>query len=191
MQTLNKRPLVVGIAGGTASGKSTLATRLEQSLAGLRVHTMHMDRYFLPVKPHMVAPITRLDYEDHNHPTSFDLSAMRRDLDSLIEGADAPQVLLVEGLLTLHDDVIRERLDLRVFLDLQPDERIVRRLRRNMARGLGFDEIACFYLDTVRYRHQEYVEPSRWHADIVLNGNCSSDTGVDMLAEWIRAHAPV
>ncbi|MHB1295888.1 MAG: uridine kinase family protein [Anaerolineae bacterium] len=190
MQTERNRPLVVGIAGGSASGKSTLTARLEEALADLRVLSMHMDRYFLPVKPRMVAPITRIAYDDFNHPASFDLDAMRSDLAALIEGEDAPQVILVEGLLTLHDDAIRGRLDLRVFLDLPPDERIVRRLRRNMARGLGFDEIACFYLDAVRFRHQEFVEPSRWHADVVLNGNGSWDTGVDLLVGWIRAHAP-
>jgi uridine kinase len=92
--------------------------------------------------------------------------------------------------MTLHDDAIRSLLDLRIFLDAQSDERIVRRLKRNLAVGGDFDQIAAFFLDTVRYRHQEFVEPSRWHADIVLNGSNTSDRGVELVIEWIRRHAP-
>lgn len=65
-----RRPLIVGIAGGTASGKTTICGRLVERLAGYIVLDMHMDRYFLRVKPRMRAPISGLDYEDHNHPSS-------------------------------------------------------------------------------------------------------------------------
>ena len=138
----------------------------------------------------MVAPFTGLTYEDHNHPDSFDLDALVRDLDALLQQDHAPQVVIVEGLLTLCNESIRSRLDLKVFLDVQADERIVRRLRRNMAHGLPFDDIAAFYLDSVRHRHQEYVEPSRWYADIVLNGSIVSARGLDLVTEWVRRHAP-
>ncbi len=187
--TLSK-PLVVGIAGGSASGKTTLANRLAETLGDLQVHVMHMDRYFRPVKPKIVAPITRVVYDDHNHPDSFDLQQLVRDLDALLNVDFAPQVIIIEGLMTLHDDAIRSRLDLGIFLDAQSDERIVRRLKRNLVRGGDFDQIATFFLDTVRYRHQEFVEPSRWHADIVLNGSKTSDRGVELVVEWIRKHAP-
>jgi len=72
--------------------------------------------------------------------------------------------------MTLQDEEVRSRLDLKIFLDVQADERIVRRLKRNLDRGMPFEDIARFYLDSVRHRHHEFVEPSRWHADIVLNG---------------------
>lgn len=185
-----RRPLVVGIAGGSASGKSTLCERLVCALEGLRVEVLAMDRYFRKVKPMMVAPFTRAVYEDHNHPDSFDLAALVNDLDTLLNQEDPPQVILVEGLLTLQNDELRSRLDLRIFLDAQSDERLVRRLRRNMARGMDFDQIAAFFLDSVRYRHQEFVEPSRWHADIVLNGSTLSPRGLEVVVEWIRHHAP-
>jgi uridine kinase len=186
----NPKPLVVGIAGGSASGKTTLARRMAEALDGLQVHVVHMDRYFRQVKPKIVAPITRVVYEDHNHPDSFDLQGLVNDLDALLDGGLAPQVIIIEGLMTLHDDAIRSLLDLRIFLDAQSDERIVRRLKRNLAVGGDFDQIAAFFLDTVRYRHQEFVEPSRWHADIVLNGSNTSDRGVELVIEWIRRHAP-
>ena len=179
------KPVVIGIAGGSASGKTTLAERLEQALAGVRVLVIHMDHYFFKERPHMVAPITRLEYEDHNHPTSFDLVQLISDLDAAIAASEV-QVIILEGLLVLQNDDLRQRLDLKLFVDAQADERIVRRTRRNMARGLGFDEITNFYLDCVRYRHQEYVEPSRWHADLVMNGSQFSELELDIVAAWVH-----
>lgn len=179
------RPLVVGIAGGSGSGKTTLCTRLVECLGDLRVLVIHMDRYFLKVRPRMTAPISGLEYEDHNHPNSFDLDRLVADLDGHLRAGDA-HVILVEGLLTLHWRPLRERLDLGIFLDAPADERIVRRLKRNMAHGLAFDDIAAFYLDSVRFRHDEFVEPSRWHADVVLNGSYPSERGMGVVAEWIR-----
>jgi len=191
MTTDHKRPLVIGIAGGSGSGKSTLAGRIAGALPELTVQTIPMDRYFRRIKPTMVAPYTGVTYEDHNHPDSFDLAGLVRDLDALLQQEQAPQVVIIEGLMTLHDGEVRSRLDLKIYLDVQADERIVRRLRRNMAHGLPFDEIAAFYLDSVRYRHQEFVEPSRWHADIVLNGSAVSERGLDLVTEWVRRHAPM
>ncbi len=185
------KPIAVGIAGGTASGKTTLADRLAGALQPLSTQVLHMDRYFKPVRPQTQAPISGRSYEDHNHPDSFDLAALRQDLTGVLipsdgSTADVPAVVIVEGLMTLHDAVIRGHLDLKVFVDAQADERIVRRLRRNMDRGLAFDEIADFYLDSVRFRHQEFVEPSRWHADIVVNGSASGDKAVEVVASWVR-----
>ena len=184
------RPLVIGIAGGSASGKTTIAGRLADALPGLHTEILHMDTYFLPVKPRTAAPITGVVYDDYNLPQSFDLARLAADLDRLLTAADAPQVVIIEGLMTLQDPALRARLDLALFVDCQSDERIVRRLKRNMARGMAFDDIATYFLDSVRYRHQEYVEPSRWHADLVLNGNNTSPRSIALVAEWIRSHAP-
>ncbi len=90
-----------------------------ERLAGYIVLDMHMDRYFLRVKPRMRAPISGLDYEDHNHPSSFDLDALVRDLDAHRQAAEA-DVIIVEGLLTLYHQPLRERLDLAIFLDAPP-----------------------------------------------------------------------
>lgn len=190
MASIQRKPFVVGIAGGSASGKTTLSNRLAETLADLQVRVFHMDQYFLKIKPRMMAPITRLDYEDHNHPNSFDLADLILDLDAALASSDGLQVIIIEGLLTLQHDSLRERLDLKLFVDAQADERIVRRLKRNLARGMNYDDIANFYLDTVRYRHQEFVESSRWHADLIMNGSNFSDQGLQLVSEWIRAHAP-
>jgi len=181
-----RRACIVGLAGGSASGKTTIADELETQLCDLRVTTMHMDSYFLRVKPAMVAPYTGEVFEDHNHPASFDLGAMVSDLDALASTGHW-DVIIVEGLLTLQHEPLRQRLDLRLFVDAHSDERIVRRVRRSMARGASYDDTTRFYLQSVRYRHDEFVEPSRWHADLILNGAYPSQRGLAAVEGWIRS----
>ena len=177
------RPYLVGIAGGSAAGKSTFAQRLAEALVGLDVRVVRMDTYFRQEKPLHRGPLTDREWPDFNQPASFHLDAFIADLDSA-EG----EVVIVEGLMPLCVEELRKRCDLKLFVDAAPDERIVRRLRRNMAeRGLSFDEIAGYYLDSVRFRHQEFVEPSRWFADLIVNGSVISDTAVLTIANHVRA----
>ncbi len=177
------RPLIVGIAGGSASGKSTFAQALAERLEGLEVRVMGMDAYFVQDKPLHKGPLSDREWPDFNQPASFHLDRLAADLDAM-DG----QVVIVEGLLVLHDDEIRGRCDIRLFVDAPADERICRRLKRNMAKmNLSFDEIAGYYLDSVRFRHQQFVEPSRWHADLVINGSILSENAVNAIADHIRA----
>lgn len=175
---------VVGIAGGTCSGKSTLVDRLAARLADYPVAVLHMDRYFRSPAPHTIAPITRKEYVEHNHPDTLDLPALYRDFDAALQ---APGIVLIEGLFALYLDPIRDRLDLKVFVDLQSDERIVRRIKRFLSMGQSMDEITDRYLDTVRFRHNELIEPSRWHADLVLNGTLDAHKGAEVLLNYILA----
>jgi uridine kinase len=95
-------------------------------------------------------------------------------------------VVIIEGLLTLWDQEIYSRLDLKLFVDCRPDERIVRRLRRNMGWGFSFDEISNVYLDMVRYRHDEFVEPTKWKADLILNGANSSNIALSAIVGLVE-----
>ena len=176
-----KKPYVVGIAGGTCSGKSTLAQKIQDSLPDVRVTQINMDRYFKKVTPNTVAPITRKTYVEHNHPDSFELDRFYADFDAAIAPDSGNELVVVEGLLILYLDHIRDALDFKVFVDLKSDERIVRRIVKFMARGQSFEEVTERYLDTVRFRHDELIEPTRWHADLVLNGNLERHQGVEAL----------
>lgn len=183
---MSKKPYVVAIAGGTCSGKSTLCQRLEDALAnGLRVQSVHMDAYFKKPGITTIAPITGIEYAEHNHPDAMDLDTMQADVTRLIESGEW-DVILIEGLFTLYLDWLRNLADLKVFVDLKSDERMFRRIKRWLDRQT-IDEIALRYLDTVRYRHDERVEPSRWHADIVVNGTLDMHKGTDILLGCIRA----
>ncbi len=182
-----KKPYVVGIAGGSASGKSTFANALEAALPGVSLLTLHMDAYFKPAeqRPYSTAPVSGKQYVDDNHPLTMDLPRLAADLENAISRGPY-EVIVVEGLLTLWDDAICGQLDLKLFVECRADERIVRRINRNMKRGQTFDQIAAVYLDLVRYRHDEYVEASKWRADMILNGSNPSEKTLEILARHIK-----
>ncbi|MCL2106977.1 MAG: AAA family ATPase [Oscillospiraceae bacterium] len=182
-----QKPFVVGIAGGSASGKSTLCGLLMEALPGYDVLAIHMDDYFKPghERPFTQAPFREASYMDDNHPAAMGLSRLSNDLRRAVKKRKH-QVIIVEGLLVLWEKSIRAQLDLKLFVDCRADERIVRRLKRNMGWGLSFDEVADVYLDMVRYRHDEYVEPTRWHADLVINGSAISAAAVEMIARYVK-----
>jgi len=181
------KPYVIGIAGGSAGGKTTFAEALCNALGNRHVHILHMDSYFKPDKqrPQSRSPITGKVYTDDNHPLTMDLPKLAGDLAKLIAECKH-RVIIVEGLLTLHDPAIYEQLDLKLFVDCRADERIVRRLRRNMNYGQNFEQISDVYLDLVRYRHDEFVEPSKWRADFILNGSTPSDTALELIANYVK-----
>jgi uridine kinase len=182
--------VVVGIAGGSGSGKTTLTNLLVAQLAGVEVRALHMDSYFLfgtGRMPRHVGPLSGLDYEDHNHPNCFDLPRFYSDIDKAL--ASEAAVVIIEGLLILQDEWVKSKLDLRIFVDAPADERMYRRIKRFMGYGQSMEEAARFYLDSVRFRHEEFVEPSRWHADLVVNSSRTTDRAVELVAGWVRQRA--
>ena len=181
------KPFVIGIAGGSASGKSTLADALAKAFDEIEIFVLRMDHYFKPSEqlPRPKAPVTGVVYEDHNHPSCIDLPRLKRDLDQVIAGG-AYKIIIVEGLFTLWDDAIQDRLGLKIYVECGPAERIVRRLRRNMEWGLTFDEISDVYLDLVRYRHDEFIEATKWRADMIYNGSNPSEKSLEMIATYVK-----
>ena len=173
---------IIGIAGGTCSGKSTLAAKLADRY-GDRAKVMHMDSYFRKPSITTVAPITGKTYVEHNHPDALYLDRLYADFDEAAADENL-DVLIIEGLFVLYLEPIRSKLDLKLYVDLDSDERLVRRIRRFTSFGQTFDEVTDRYIDTVRFRHNELIEPTRWHADMVVNG-IAGDTSVDILAAYI------
>ncbi len=172
---------VIGIAGGTCSGKSTLTSALEKYY-GPQAVILHMDHYFKRPSPTTIAPITGREYVEHNHPDTLKLDELVRDFNEAV-ASDHPLVI-IEGLFALYLPEIREKCDLKIFVDLASDERLVRRIRRFEKMGQTFDEITDRYIDTVRFRHDELIEPTRWHADLVVNGTFKEKT-VDCITAYI------
>lgn len=173
--------LVVGIAGGSASGKTTLTKALLDYLSvydpTLRVEALGMDKFFYrnaPGGPRFVSPSTGEDLPDNNHPDSADNVSLVAELDTRIRGAEAPDVLIVEGLMALRIPEIRDRLDIRVFVELDADLRALRRLLRDMNGERGNTDphwIATYYRECARVGHNTYVEPSRIYADLIVRGD--------------------
>lgn len=179
------KPYVIGIAGGTCSGKSTLCDTLEQQLRDYHVQVFHMDRYYKEHPPTVIAPITKKEYPEFNHPNALKLEELYRDFQNAIADSTLDFVI-IEGLFALYLDEIRNQLDIKIFVDLQSDERAIRRVQRHLSFGDEYEEIVSRYLDTVRFRHNELVEPTRWHADMVINGALDMHKGTDILFTYIK-----
>lgn len=177
---------IIGIAGGTASGKSTLCEKLEKQLSPLRIKSIHMDTFFKwDALPKAVSHLSGKTYDDYNSPETVRWDEFHKEFDEASSGDY--DVILVEGLLVLWDEYLKGRMDIRLFVDCRADERIVRRIRRNTTWGLSFDEITDVYLDMVRFRHDQYVEPTKWTADLIVNGSGQTDLICDMLIKRCTA----
>ena len=192
----DKPTYIVGIAGGTASGKSTLARTLAQALvertAATAVEIIGTDRYFREDKlqePQFFFKHQGKPMFDWNHPDAIDNARLLADLEARCAAADAPHVILLEGLMVLHESALRERCDLRLFVELDADERALRRMLRNMqVQAVSTDPqfIAAYYLESARVGHARYVEPSRVHADLIVRGDADFARVAPIVAAAIR-----
>ena len=185
-----KRPYVVGIAGGTCSGKSFLADQLADALQPeYKVAVLHMDTYFRSPGITTIAPITGIEYVEHNHPDALRLDDLYAEFH--VAAADSSlDFVLIEGLFALYLEPIRHQCDLKIFMDLASDERLVRRITKFMARGQSMKEITDRYIDTVRFRHNELIEPTRWYADLVVNGVLERGKAEEIILCYLRQQAP-
>jgi uridine kinase len=181
---------ISGIAGGSASGKSTFAKVLTETLAtrapDLTVQVISTDQHWRDRggPPRFISPSSGEEVFNHNHPDAL-------NTDSLFAALDAAEadVILLEGLMILHLPAVRERIDLRLFLELDADERALRRMLRDMQGGRTFTDpqkIATYYRESARVGHAAYVEPSRVHADIILRGDGDFARTTDMVAAVIQ-----
>jgi uridine kinase len=171
-ETRPDRPPFIGIGGGSASGKSTIARDMAARLAPLRVEVIGQDRFF---KPHDDLPLypsrSRPEpWRDHNHPDSFDLGRMLAAC-AAVDGAD---VAIFEGILALHYPEMRELMDVKCYVVADADERIVRRTRRNLPNS-SFDDITGFYLESVRHQHKLYNAPTQAFADLIIPGGSEEE----------------
>ena len=182
-------PLLVGIAGGTGSGKTTLARRIVEGIGENRTAVLPHDAYYRDRSG--LPPAERADV-DYDHPSAFETDLLLDHLERLRHGKPVPklsydytshcrqetdevihpaELILVEGILVLWDERLRRVFDLSIFVDADPDVRVIRRILRDVReRGRELESVVRQYLDTVRPAHREFVEPSRRYADITVSG---------------------
>jgi len=170
----SERPnLFVGIGGGSASGKSTIAADIARRLAPLAVEVINQDRFF---KPKDELPTYHSNIYDeprpaYNRPDCYREAEMFDECRAARRGGGdgLPDVVILEGILALYFEELRELMDVSLYVEADADERIIRRTRRNMAKW-PFDEITNYYLESVRWDHIEFNAPTKRHADIVIPG---------------------
>ncbi len=195
MTELDRKSLVVGIAGGSASGKTTFTAALqasfERDFPDVRLIALGMDRYFYrgaPGGPIFVSPSSGESLANNNHPNSADNSRLIADLNTMRSTPDAPHLIIVEGLMTLHVEALRDILDIKLFIDLEADIRALRRLLRDMNGGRGNTQpewIATYYRECARVGHNAYVEPSRAYADLIIRGDSDFEKTAGLVAAAI------
>jgi uridine kinase len=199
------RPLIIGIAGGSGSGKSTLAQRIANALSGARVSFLDMDGYY---RDHAHLPMEDRRRINWDHPEAFDITLLAEHLEALGRGEavekpiydfvshsrhtrtvriDPADVIVIDGILLLVDERVRHACDVKVFVDTESDERLIRRIRRDMAvRGRPLEEILDQYLTTVQPMHLQFVEPSKRYADLIIPRGGENPVALDLLVTLIR-----
>ena len=182
------KPYIIGIAGGSGSGKSTFAQRIKEAFPD-QVSLISCDNYYLPHDELTLEERANLNYDA---PYSLEFDLMVRHLEALKNGQAvqcpvydftrhtrsdavteiAPRpIILIDGILIFHDPALRACMDLKIYVETDADERILRRARRDMReRGRDLDSVIQQYLATVKPMHNAYVEPTKVFADVILNG---------------------
>ena len=198
--------ILVGVAGGTGSGKTSFASRLLEHLGAGRCLTIAQDSYYKDGSTLSPAERAAINYD---HPDAFDTSLLIQDLRDLKAGRPVPHltydhgnyarqvqpdpltprpVILLEGILILAEEPLRRLMDIKLFIDTDSDVRILRRLQRDLKeRGRSFDSVERQYLESVRPMHLEFVEPSKRYADLIVPEGAQNEVALELVVARIEA----
>ena len=200
------KPLIIGIAGGTGSGKTTLVDRLREQF-GADISVLNHDSYY---SAHHDLSLEERQTLNYDHPASFDTDQMIQDLEDLRQGksiqrpvydytihdrtdetvtVQPTKVILVEGILIFENKALRDLLDIKIFVDTDADVRILRRILRDVKdRGRSLDSVVEQYLTTVKPMHEQFVEPSKRYADVIVPEGGENLVAIMMIIQRIAYH---
>ena len=198
--------MVIGIAGGTGSGKTTITRRLIQAF-GEEVSVVHHDNYY---KAHHDMPFEERAKLNYDHPNAFDTDLMLQHLRQLKQGKSIrcpiydysihdrtdqtvlirpTRVIIVEGILIYESLELCKEMDIKIYVDTDADVRILRRIVRDVRdRGRSLDGVIDQYLNTVKPMHEQFVEPSKRRADVIIPQGGHNQVALEMVIERVRAH---
>lgn len=198
--------MIVGIAGGTGSGKTTITRRLVERF-GNKVSVIYHDNYYKAHNDMTYEQRCKLNYD---HPNAFDNDLFLKHLRELKKGGsvccpvydytvhnrsdktvtvNSAKVIIVEGILIFQDRRICDLMDIKIFVDTDADIRILRRIKRDVReRGRSLESVIDQYINTVKPMHEQYVEPSRKNADIIVPEGGKNAVALDMIIQRINNH---
>jgi len=200
------RPILIGITGGTGSGKSTVAQEIFCSLPEKNIVIIEQDSYYKDQSHLSYDDRTKINYD---HPFAFDNDLLLTHLQTLLSGCPIEKpiydfevhnrkketitivpkdIIILEGILLLDDERIRNLLDIKIFVDTDSDVRIIRRIIRDIKeRGRTLDSVIEQYLTTVRPAHMQFIEPSKRYADIIIPEGGYNKVAIDLMVTKVKS----
>lgn len=197
--------VLIGIAGGTGSGKTSFARSIVRRIGEDNAVLLSQDAYYVDPSNLPFEERTKINYD---HPDSYETSLLLEHLDALKAGRSIPRLaydyvehvrvdtgeliesaplILLEGIMVLADTTLRERFDMKLFIDTDADVRILRRLARDMRdRGRTLESVTKQYLDSVRPMHLQFTEPSKRYADLIVPEGAHNDVALDLVVARIQ-----
>ena len=197
--------MIIGICGGTGSGKTTIANRILQSVSADEVVFIQQDLYYRNLKD---MPLDYRNAANFDHPDALDNELLINHLKKLNAGEsvelpiydfrthrrlpdttpiEAKRIVIVEGILIFAEPRLLEQMDIKVFVDTPDDIRFIRRLKRDIAeRGRTLDSVIEQYINTVRPMHNQFIEPSKRHADVIIPEGGYNLVSIDLISGRIR-----
>lgn len=198
---------IIGICGGTGSGKTTVAEQILAAIGSEHAMILHQDHYYLDLS---YLPKDDRNQVNFDHPQAFDWLLLIEHLNLLNRGLpiDRPvysfhtnsrlpeyvfiaprDLIVVEGIMVFENETLRKMMDTKIFVDTDPDVRFIRRLRRDVReRGRTVESVIEQYLSTVRPMHLQFVEPSKRHADIIIPEGGQNKIAIDMVISRMQSH---
>jgi uridine kinase len=202
-----KKPILIGIAGGTGSGKSTVAREIFRSFPSEKICIIMQDSYYKDQSCLSFEDRIRTNYD---HPNAFDTELLIRHLKDLLDGkkiekpiydftvhnrkseveiVEPREIIILEGILILDDMALRDMMDVKIYVDTDADLRILRRLVRDIRdRGRTMESVIEQYLTVVRPMHLQFIEPTKRYADLIIPEGGKNKVAIDVLVAKIRQH---
>ncbi len=200
------KAILIGLAGGTGSGKTSIAKSLTHELGRDDVVVLEQDAYYHDLKDLPLKERAKINFD---HPDSIDFKRMEQDLKTLLSGrpVDIPiydytthtrksetrricnhRLIILEGILVLADGAVRELMNIKIYVDTPADVRFIRRMTRDMQRrGRSFESVVDQYYRTVRPMHDQFVEPTKRFADLIIPEGGHNRVAIDLLTTKITA----